>query len=133
MTEILSGPPRQKRKRLVSERHLRWVAKHQCVVCYEGELVEGPDEGRASSQATHISYLGEKYGYPKPFGGKVHDYLTVPQCPHCHDSQGRWPRGEQDYWAFCLIDPEPLALQLARASPDPRVVEFAKQYKADPE
>ncbi len=129
MTQVLSGPPHQKRgKMLRSKKHRYWVKSHLCVACERGEIhrIDEPNY-----DACHINYLGAKHDRPRGKGERVDDIWTVPMCRIHHEAQtinGHSGANEEGWWWARNVDPEPICIQLALASPDPKVVEFAKQY-----
>lgn len=113
---------------LRSEKHRRFVANHRCVVCSRGFLGRDPDPTLAISQACHVNYLGATHGRARGKGEKVDDIWVIPMCPRHHMAQsadGQSGIAEHTWWLNTSINPQPICLELARNSPDPKVREFA--------
>ena len=129
MTQVASGPPRQKRgKMLRSKKHREFVSHHACAVCM-GTLIWS---SVTFSQACHVNYLGASHGRPRGKSEKVDDVWVVPMCAHHHIDQsakGQSGIGEERWWFRTTVDPLHICLELARNSPDPKVREFAERLK----
>lgn len=113
---------------LRSKKHREFVALHECLACkgagrHSRMLADDP-----VTQACHVNYLGAKHGKPRGLAEKVDDIWTAPLCMMHHFAQSRLGQSgdaEREWWDRYGVDPEPICLELARNSPDPKVREFA--------
>ena len=87
--------PIAKERRVRDAEHLKFVARHPCLVC-----------GRRPAQAHHV-----RFAQPSAMAMKVSDEYTVPLCTGHHDSVHR-TGDERAWWAARKIDPLAIALQL---------------------
>lgn len=88
-----------KERRLRDKLHLKWVARHPCLIC-----------GRSPAHAHHL-----KFAQPRAMGLKVSDDLTVPLCAGHHDALHR-TGDEPAWWARHGIEPKKMAERLWRAT-----------------
>lgn len=88
--------PKERRAR--DKEHLRYVARHPCLVC-----------GRAPAHAHHV-----KFAQPRATGLKVSDEFTVPLCAVHHDELHK-TGDERVWWAQHALDPLKIAERLWRA------------------
>lgn len=97
---------RQRQPREEDEKHRRFIASCQCVIC-----------GASDVQAAHIKFAD--LSVDKPFTGltKSDDKYTVPLCCNHHAAQHAWG-DERGWWAKYEIDPVKLALALYIVSGD---------------
>jgi DNA recombination protein Rad52 len=89
---------RPKERRARDKQHLRFVARHPCVIC-----------GRSPAQAHHV-----RFAQPRAMSMKVSDEYTVPLCNGHHD-QLHQTGDERAWWARHAIDPIALAERLWQA------------------
>ena len=87
--------PIPKERRIRDADHLKFVARHPCIVC-----------GRRPAQAHHV-----RFAQPTAMAMKVSDEYTVPLCVGHHDSVHR-TGDERAWWAARNIDPLDVALRL---------------------
>lgn len=88
--------PKERRRR--DKLHLKWVARHPCLVC-----------GRTPVHAHHL-----KFAQPRSMGLKVSDEFTVPLCAGHHDELHR-TGDEPAWWARHGIEPKKMAERLWQA------------------
>ena len=94
-----SSAPSSKPKRQRDPAHLKFVAKHACLVC-----------GRMPTQAHHVRFV-----QPRAMGKKVSDEWTVPLCTTHHDHLHR-VGNEEMWWLERKIDPLKEAMGLWKES-----------------
>jgi hypothetical protein len=98
---------RQRQPREEDEKHRRFIASCQCVIC-----------GAPDVQAAHVRFADLSVG--KPFTGgatKPDDKFTVPLCCAHHYEQHAWG-DERGWWMKYEIDPIKVALALYCVSGD---------------
>ena len=87
--------PIAKERRVRDAEHLKFVARHPCLVC-----------GRRPAQAHHV-----RFAQPSAMAMKVSDEYAVPLCAGHHDSVHR-TGDERAWWSARKIDPLAIALKL---------------------
>jgi hypothetical protein len=102
LRKLPKKPKRESRFR--SQRHLKHVRSHACVIC----------DAEAPIEAAHVR-LGSGAG----MGQKPHDYFAVPLCKDCHQSQHT--KGERTFWQD--RDVQAIMGELIRTSPVRREIE----------
>lgn len=75
-------------RRLRDKEHLRFVARHPCLIC-----------GRTPSDAHHV-----RYAQPRALGRKVSDEFTVPLC-RTHHREAHHTGDEQRWWQQHRLEP----------------------------
>ncbi|MBW8636219.1 DUF968 domain-containing protein [Hoeflea sp. WL0058] len=84
-------------KRIRDPEHLKFVARHRCVVC-----------GRNGAQAHHLTFA-----QPHALGRKVSDEFTVPLCSKHHQELHQFG-DEKAWWSKIGIEPMKIANELWR-------------------
>ncbi len=84
-------------KRIRDPEHLKFVARHRCVVC-----------GRNGAQAHHLTFA-----QPHALGRKVSDEFTVPLCSKHHQELHQFG-DEKAWWSNIGIEPMKIANELWR-------------------
>jgi hypothetical protein len=86
-------------KRIRDKEHLKFVAKHPCLVC-----------GRQPSDAHHL-----RFAQPRALGTKVSDEFAVPLC-RTHHRNLHQTGNEIGWWEKTRIEPLPIARKLWETS-----------------